>query len=414
MERLLFLAREAFSERLGPLGIIIFLAAASYFLTKRVLIRLVHRFSERSRNQIDDLLSRHRVFDVLAYIIPLVVIHYAAPLLPSGEALLKRLVSVFLAVVLALLADRLLSVGLEIYDRYPISKKRPLKGYVQVAKLLIYAAAIIVAICQLLEKSPWGLLSGLGALSAVLLLVFRHTLLSFVASFQVISQDLFRLGDWIEMPQHGADGEVIDMSLHTVKIQNWDKTIVCIPTYRFLEESFKNWRGMELAGGRRIKRAILVDQETICFCDQEMLDRFQRIHLIKDYVEKKRREIEEFNHRHQIDTSASPLNGRKMTNLGTFRIYIEEYLRQHPQIRKDMTLMVRQLAPTPQGLPLEIYCFVADTRWVHYEKIQADIFDHILSAASEFGLSVFQIPTGRDLKDFLREGLPEEGQKRES
>ncbi len=393
--------KELASERLLPWLILLLLAGGAYFLAKRILVRLAHDFSRRSRNQIDDLLARHGVFDALAYLLPLVIIHYASAFMPAGAILLQRLVSVSLVALVALLADRLLSVGLDLYERHPISRKRPLKGYVQVAKILIYAAALIVGLCQLLEKSPWGLLSGLGALSAVLLLVFRHTLLSFVASFQVISQDLFRLGDWIEMPQHGADGEVVDMTLHTVKIQNWDKTIVCIPTYRFLEESFKNWRGMKMAGGRRIKRAILVDQETICFCDQEMLQRFRRIHLIGPYVEQKMREIEEYNQSQGIDTSASPLNGRRMTNLGTFRIYIEEYLRHHPRIRQDMTLMVRQLAPTPQGLPLEIYCFAAETRWIPYEKIQADIFDHILAAAPEFGLSVFQIPTGKDLKGAL-------------
>ncbi len=387
--------------RLLVLGVVTFLAG---WLTRRVVVQTAHRLSKETANKYDDLLAEHRVYDIAAYLAVLLVLYYGARFVPRLTPVLLKLVSVGWVMVLTLLVTRLLDVGLEVYRTFPWARKHPIKGYVQIVKLFVYAAGVIIALCDLLERSPWAFLSGLGALSAVLLLIFRHTLLSFVASFQIVSQDLFRLGDWIEMPKYGADGEVIDIALHTIKVQNWDRTIVVIPTYKFLEESFKNWRGMELAGGRRIKRAILVDQASIKLCDDALLERLRKVHLLKDYLEQKFREIEQDNQRRGVDISASPLNGRRLTNVGTFRIYIENYLRAHPKIRKDMTLMVRQLPPTPQGLPLEIYCFVADTRWVPYEKVQADIFDHILSVADEFDLRVFQQPTGWDLREGLRQG----------
>lgn len=371
-------------------------------LAKKFIVDTAHRLAARTSNTLDDLLAKHRVYNLAAYAIWLISLHIGGFLVPHYVKFLERFVSMGWVILTVLLIDRLLSVGVVLYERHPIAKEHPIKGYVQILKIFVYAAGVIIGLAVLLHRSPWVFLSGLGAISAVLLIIFRHTLLSFVASFQIVSQDLFRLGDWIEMPKFGADGEVIDIALHTIKVQNWDKTLVIIPTYKFLEESFKNWRGMELAGGRRIKRAILVDQSTVKLLDQELLARLQKVHLLQDYLREKLREIEAYNQAHGIDPRTSPLNGRRLTNLGTFRIYIEEYLRHHPKIRKDMTLMVRQLAPTPQGLPLEVYCFVADTRWIQYEKIQADIFDHILSTAGEFDLCVYQMPTGQDLRKGLK------------
>ena len=375
----------------------------SFLLAKKLIVGTAHRLAARTANKIDDLFVRFGVYNLAAYAVGLLVIHLGEFLVPRLAPILERIASLCWIFLGALLIDRLLSVGVAIYEQHPISREHPIKGYVQIVKIFVYAAAVIIGLAVLLNRSPWVFLSGLGAVSAILLIIFRHTLLSFVASFQIVSQDLFRLGDWIEMPKFGADGEVIDIALHTIKVQNWDKTIVVIPTFKFLEESFKNWRGMEMAGGRRIKRAILVDQSSVKLLDDHLLERLKKVHLLKDYLEEKVKEIEAYNKAHGIDTAASPLNGRRLTNLGTFRIYIEEYLKHHPQIRHDMTLMVRQLAPTPQGLPLEVYCFVADTRWIPYEKVQADIFDHILSTASEFDLRVYQMPTGHDLKEALKE-----------
>ena len=382
--------------------VLLLVSFLSYLLAYKFIVETAHRFSRRSANPWDDLLSQFKVYNIAAYAAVLLVLHLGAHFVPRLEAIIQRLVEVGWTLVAVIFIDRLLSVGVAAYERHPISRKHPIKGYVQIVKLFVYAAGVIIGLAVLFNRSPWVFLSGLGALSAVLLLIFRHTLLSFVASFQIVSQDLFRIGDWIEMPKFGADGEVIDIALHTVKVQNWDKTIVLIPTYKFLEESFKNWRGMELSGGRRIKRAVLVDQTSVKLLDEKLLNRLKKVHLLHDYLKTKLKEIEEYNRQHGIDTAASPLNGRRLTNLGTFRIYIEEYLRHHPKIRKDMTLMVRQLAPTPQGLPLEVYCFVADTRWIPYEKVQADIFDHILSTAGEFDLRVYQMPTGNDLKEGLK------------
>ncbi|QJA05792.1 mechanosensitive ion channel family protein [Thermosulfurimonas marina] len=396
--------RVSLPEELVLLGKVLLLLGLSWFsfwITRRLLVRFIHRIAERSRTDLDDLLVKHGVFSALAYLVPLAIVYYGAALLPPARSFLSRAVEVALAPVAALIITRGLSVLLELYNRLPFARRHPIRGYIQIVKFLIWLSAGIVAVCTLLDRSPWGLLSGLGALSAILILVFRNTILSFVASIQIIGQDLIRIGDWIEAPQFGADGEVIEMTLYNVLVQNWDKTIVSIPTYRLMEESFKNWRGMERAGGRRIKRHLLVDQSSVKFLEGELLERLRRVHLLKDYLENKLREIEEWNRRMGIDTAASPLNGRRLTNLGTFRVYIEEYLKAHPLIRKDMTLMVRHLQPTSEGLPLEIYCFVADTRWVPYERVQADIFDHILAAAPEFELRVFQKPTGFDLKEAL-------------
>ncbi|MBX6422438.1 mechanosensitive ion channel family protein [Thermosulfurimonas sp. F29] len=386
------------------LGKVAFLLAASwlaYWLTRRTLIVFIQRLAERSRTDIDDLLVQHGVFSALAYLVPLSVLYYGSLFVPQVRAPVVKAVEILLAPVAALIVNRGLSVALALYNRLPFARRHPIRGYVQILKFLVWLAAGIVAVCTLLDRSPWGILSGLGALSAVVILVFRNTILSFVASVQIISQDLIRIGDWIEAPQFGADGEVVEMTLYNVLVQNWDKTIVSIPTYRLMEESFKNWRGMERSGGRRIKRHLLVDQSSVKFVDDELLERLRRIHLLRDYLDRKLREIEDYNRRMGIDAGASPLNGRRLTNLGTFRVYVEEYLRAHPMIRKDMTLMVRHLQPTAEGLPLEVYCFVADTRWVPYEKVQADIFDHIIAAAPEFELRIFQKPTGFDLKEAL-------------
>ena len=262
---------------------------------------------------------------------------------------------------------------------------------------MIYLAAGVVAISLFLGVSPLVLLSGLGALTAVLMLIFQDTILSFVAGIRIINNDLVRVGDWIEMPKFEADGFVIEAGLHTVKVQNWDKTISHIPTHRLVEDPFRNWRGMAESGGRRIKRAIMIDQSSIRFCDEEMLDRYERIQLIRDYVRSRRREIAEYNQAYQVDPSHI-VNGRRMTNLGTFRAYVTAYLRNHPRIRQDMMLLVRHLQPTAEGLPIEIYCFVNDTAWVNYEGVQADIFDHILAAVPHFDLRVFQSPSGYDLQ----------------
>nr|WP_263429523.1 mechanosensitive ion channel family protein [Nannocystis pusilla] len=301
----------------------------------------------------------------------------------------------------------LLTAVNEIYTRHPQALGRPIKGYLQGLKVLAYIGAAIVVIATLLDQSPWYLLSGLGAMTAILLLIFRDTLLSFVAGIQLTTNDLIRVGDWLEMPQFDADGDVVDISLNTVKVQNWDATITVIPTHKFLENSFKNWRGMFEAGGRRIKRAINIDVSTVRFLTPEEIERMSRVVVLREYMAAKTREVEAHNRAAvPADAADLPVNGRRLTNLGTFRAYIEAYLRAHPRIHQERIRIVRQLHPTPEGVPLEIYVFTRDTAWVAYEGIQADIFDHVLAVAPEFGLRVFQAPAGSDLARLAGDARP--------
>src|SRR5690606_21205203 len=292
----------------------------------------------------------------------------------------------------------------EIYNSFEMARNRPIKGIIQIINLLLYAMALILIIAIILDRSPWFFLSGLGAMTAILLLVFRDTILSLVAGVQLTTNSLIRIGDWIEMPQFAADGDVVDIALHAVRVQNWDKTITVIPTHKFLEHSFKNWRGMQESGGRRIKRAIHIDINTIRFLTDEEIERFGRFALLREYIARKKQELEEHN-RQKVDDPSVAANVRRLTNVGTFRAYVTQYLRQHPGIRQDMTFLVRQLQPTGEGLPIEIYVFTNSTKWAVYEGIQADIFDHILAIVPEFGLRVYQTPSSND---FMRAFGPHE------
>jgi miniconductance mechanosensitive channel len=267
----------------------------------------------------------------------------------------------------------------------------------QVVKIVVGIAVGIYIFSALMNRSPVVLLGGLGAMTAVLLLIFKDTILGFVASIQLTGNDMIRMGDWISMPKYGADGDVIDLTLTTVKVQNWDKTITTIPTYALVSQSFQNWRGMDESGGRRIKRALNIDMSSITFCTDEMVDRFRRFRILGNYIAEKEKEITAWNNTQSV-SEEELVNGRRMTNVGTFRAYVTEYLRNHPMVKQDMTCMVRQLKPGEDGLPIEIYAFSSDQRWVQYEGIQADIFDHILAVLPQFGLRIFQNPTGADFR----------------
>jgi miniconductance mechanosensitive channel len=256
----------------------------------------------------------------------------------------------------------------------------------------------IVILANLLGKSPFIYLSGLGAMAAVFSFIFKDSILGLVAGMLLSLNDMLRIGDWIEMPKYGADGDVIDVTMNTVKVQNFDRTITTIPAYALISDSFRNWRGMQETGGRRIKRAINIDTSSVKFCTHDMLDKYKKIHLLNEYIESKEKEIEEYNSINQIDTSLL-VNGRHLTNIGTFRIYIANYLKHHPKIHQGLIQIVRQLPPSENGLPLEIYAFTNDINWVNYEGIQADIFDHILAVAKEFDLDIFQNPTGQDIRN---------------
>jgi len=299
--------------------------------------------------------------------------------------------------------DALLNAGMAIYQHSPGREHIPIRGIVQAVKLVALLFCLILTLSQLANRSPLFFISGLGALTAILLLIFKDSILGLVAGVQITTMDLVRRGDWIEMPKHGADGDVIDVSLTTVRVQNWDKTITTIPAYELVASSFRNWRGMSESGGRRICRAIPIDLNSIRFVDEELLRHLYGIRLLRPYLEQKVREIEEHNRQHISSEEIKVLaNGRRLTNIGTFRAYCIAYLRNHPAIHQDMTFLVRQMEPTAEGLPLQIYVFVKDTRWAVYEAIQADIFDHLLAVLPEFDLHSFQLPAGRDLRGLDR------------
>ena len=387
---------------------LIFAAWLSNWIVKRILVRGLYRLLRHTR---DGELQDFGIIKRLSNIVPALVLSIGVttvPGLPEGAVTVVRNVcGGFIVLTIALALGAVLDIINLIYQRRPDARLHPIKGYLQVVKIVIYAIATILIIATLIDRSPLILLSGLGAMAAVLMLIFQDTLLSLVASVQITSNDLIRVGDWVEMPQLNADGDVIDIALHTVKVQNWDKTITSIPTKRFISDSFKNWRGMQESGGRRIKRSLYLDQQSVHFLDADERKRLYRFSLLEDYLVNKRKEIDEWNAK-LAERGQDPVNTRRVTNLGTFRAYVERYLRAHPGVHQNMTLMVRQLSPTADGLPLEIYCFTNTVAWTQYEAIQSDIFDHLLAILPEFGLRVFQHPSGGDVRDW-RDSLRQPG-----
>ena len=387
---------------------IIILAAVAFvanYLIKRILIQGLMRLLKRFLPGKDDLLSQHNVVQRLANVVPAMIVSMGIKLVPNLPGGLVKVVenvcSAFVFLALALAVGSALDI-FNIYWKERTGKKRkPIKGYVQIIKIIIYLIAAILIIAALIDRSPIILLSGLGAMAAVLMLVFQDTLLSLVASVQISSNGMLQVGDWIEMPQANADGDIIDIALHTVRVQNWDKTITSIPTKKFLTESFKNWRGMTECGGRRIKRSIFIDQNSVHFLSAGEEEHLREFELLKDYLADKDKEIEDWNLKFG---ESSEVNFRRLTNLGTFRAYINKYLKTHPMIRQRMTLLVRQLSPTSEGIPLELYCFTSTTAWADYENIQSDIFDHLLAIIPEFGLRLFQAPTGAEFASLARKG----------
>jgi miniconductance mechanosensitive channel len=374
-----------------------------YWLGNRVLVRLAHRLAERSEQTWDDALIEHKVASRLAQLFPVFIIYLGIDLLPrfedAVETVLLKGTSAYMILVVTFTLTALLGAANSIYESHPASRQRPLKGFVQLLQLVLIIIGALLVVAELLDRSPWILLSGFGAMTAVLLLVFKDTILSLVASVQLTAQDLVRVGDWIEVPQFGADGDVVDVELHTVKVQNWDKTITTIPTHRLISESFKNWRGMSQSGGRRIRRSLAIDANSIRFLTEAEAVHFKRFALLESYINTKQTELAEYNRDleagHAGDQQAN-VNLRRLTNMGTFRAYAYNYLKHHPRIHREMTLLVRQLAAGSEGVPIEVYCFTTTTDWNAYEGIQGDIFDHLLSIVPEFGLRLYQQPSGAD------------------
>jgi miniconductance mechanosensitive channel len=378
------------------IGVIAAISVLLFLIVRVLLGQGLSALARRTETQLDDVLvGKLKPFRV-AWLAPLIIIYLLADFIPVSQIWVEKGALFLILWVTVLTLNGLLDALNVVYESSSSYKGVSIQGYLDIVKLLILLAAIILSVSLFSGQSPLALLTGLGALTAILLLVFRDTILSFVASLQISTNDLVKEGDWIEVPSYEADGDVINMTLHTIKVQNWDKTISVIPTHKIMEVAYKNWRGMQESGGRRIKRAIHIDLGSIRFCDEEMLLRFRKVDILRDYLDQRLDEIEQERIQMGIEID-SPLDSRQLTNLGTYRAYIEAYLRNQPKIHQEgMTFLVRQLAPGPTGVPLEIYVFTRTTEWIAYERIQADIFDHLLAAASVFDLRVFQEPTGRD------------------
>lgn len=361
-------------------------------IMKTTVTKIAAKVSKRTKSQLDDYIFKYTRFERLALIVYVFGFSFLslqltqdgeASLIASAAEKLSGLIAIWIVVKLLHGALNGLASFTENDSKF---KGKPYRSYIQVFVLLIYIIALLIAAGTISGESPWALVSGIGAMTAILLLVFRETILSFVASLQISSYDLVRKGDWISVPKYGADGDVTEVALHTIKIQNWDKTISVLPTNDLLQSGFKNWRGMQETGGRRIKRSLFIDVSSIKFLDEKMREEIGKINLLKPYFE----EIEKTIHASYGQNSEHPLNDARLTNIGTFRVYITKYLQSLDSLRKDLTFLVRQLEPGPTGVPIEIYVFTSTTEWGKYENIQADIFDHLFAATREFDLKIFQ------------------------
>jgi|TARA_B110000196_G_scaffold184737_1_gene158335 miniconductance mechanosensitive channel len=390
-----YLPQNQLLNSLVILGILTVISLIAFWTTQKVILTLLTKMFKKTSTQLDDILVNRNVFTRLAYIVPALIFYNFAYALPLFTASIQRVSLSLMALTGLLVINSFLNALGDIYQQTKYSERMHIKSYLQIIKLILNILGSVVIVAVLIGKSPALLLSGIGALTAVLMLIFKDTILSLVASLQISSNDLFKIGDWIEVPQFGADGDVVDIALHAVKIQNWDKTISIIPTHKLIDSAFRNWRGMSESGGRRIKRSLYIDMNSIHLCTEEMLDKFMRFEILTEYINGKIKEVTDHNESNKINT-AELINGRRLTNVGTFRAYIEAYLQNNSKIHPEMTFLIRQLEPTDRGLPIQIYVFSNDIDWVRYEGIQADIFDHLLAIIPEFGLKVFQSPTGKD------------------
>ena len=380
------------------------LAIIVFYITKNVVYRIIRRMARRSKTPFDDFLIERKFFVRLCYLVPAYFFQLMLPLVISQMhgliVFLQTLTSIYITFIILLAIDAFLNASHDLYLTMPVSKDKPIKGFVQVLKIIAYSIGVIIIIAMLTGKKPLALLGGLGAISAILLLVFKDSILGFVAGIQLTANNMIRIGDWITMPKHDADGTVREITLTTVKVENFDKTFTYIPAYSLVSDSFRNWRGMEEAGVRRITRAINIDMNSVKFCTPEMLHKFEQVAVLQDYIRKTEAEIQAYNQQFGYDNTVL-VNGRRQTNLGVFRAYLNHYLKNNPHISQDHTLIVRHLAPNEKGMPIQIYCFANTTEWAQYEKIQADIFDHVLAVIPFFELRVFQNPTGADFRGLV-------------
>lgn len=385
--------------------LLIIFSMLTYFITRKVLLSVIHQLTKKSKTKWDDILAEQKFFRKLAYLVPAYIVYIFTPVVlgkyPQSVSAIETGLTIYMIVIFLLAINAFLNAITSIYQDFSIAKSKPIKGYIQVAKIIVGLIGAIIILANLFGKNPLGLIGGLGAFSAVLLLVFKDPILGFVGGIQLSANNMVAPGDWISMPKYNADGTVTDIALTTVKVQNWDKTISTIPTYALISDSFQNWRGMEESGGRRIKRSINIDMKSVKFCSKNMLDKFNKISDVKDYVVNTQKDLEAYNKEKDIDNSVL-VNGRRQTNLGVFRAYLRAYLQSHPYINENMTFLIRQLQPTEKGIPMEIYVFSKLQEWAKYEDLQSDIFDHVLAVIPEFDLRVFQNPTGDDFSKLVK------------
>ncbi len=372
-----------------------------YYITKFFIIRVLKRIAVRTVSNWDDVLLEHRVFQRMAFLVPGILVYQSIPgtldEFPGFIPVALKLTNIYIVIIFLLIITSFLNAVYAMYQKSEFALYHPIKGYIQIGKIVVYIVVFLLIISLLFNQSPLYMLTGLGAFSAVLLLIFKDPILGFVGGIQLSANDMVRQGDWISMPKYGADGTVLEISLTTVKVQNFDNTISTLPTYSLVSESFQNYRGMKDSGVRRMKRSISIDMSSVKFCTQEMLDKFRKVTILQEYIDRTEAELENYNNENNIDNSVF-VNGRRQTNIGVFRAYLEEYLSHHPAVDNKSDLLVRQLQPNASGIPIEIYAFTLETGFIRYEKVQSDIFDHILAIIPQFELRVFQSPTGEDLK----------------
>ena len=390
-----YLPQHPLLNSLSILGILAVLSLVAFWIAEKIIIKLLTKMLQKTSTQMDDILIKHNVFKRLTYVVPALIFYNFAYAAPQFTIMIQRTSLTLMAIAGLMVINSVLNALNDIYKETKYHERLDINSYLQITKLIINILGSVVIVGIIINKDTTLLLSGLGAMTAVVMLIFKDTILSLVASVQISSNDLFKVGDWVEAPKFGADGDVVDIGLHSVKIQNWDKTISVIPTHKLIDSTFKNWRGMSESGGRRIKRSLFIDINSISLCSPETLEKYKKFELISEYIDRKQKEVSEHNQTNNIDTSEL-INGRSLTNIGTFRVYIEAYLKNNSLIHKEMTFMVRQLAPTERGLPMQIYVFSNDIDWVRYEGIQSSIFDHLFAVVPEFGLRIFQNPTGKD------------------
>ena len=384
-------------------ALVILVLIAATLIIRRILLSVSRKWIAANRYHWDDALLNNKFLERLSWFIPVLLAHFSIdallPVESTAYLILKRMMMLFFVIAGVTSVTALLATISDVYRKIKPKQAEVLQGFLDAARIITYIIGAIFMVSIFSGMSPWGIISILGGMTAVTMLVFKDTIVGFVASIQLTSTDMVRVGDWVEMPSYGADGDVISISIHTIRVQNWDKTITTIPTYALISNSFKNWRGMSESGGRRIKRALMIDINSIRFCDNDLFERLSRINILGDYLLTRQQEIDAHNKSRELPLDNDPgINGRHQTNIGIFRAYVIAYLKDNPIISKDMTFLVRQLAQTESGLPLEIYVFSTDQRWVQFEDIQSDIFDHLFAALPVFDLRPFQNPTGYDLQ----------------